>query len=107
MQSGMEGLIHRFGFLLGAQHPAYDALGKRLPTMRSIRMPGICVCQTCRGFLNHIKPALEKRLAESIAAGHIREIKISFYRDGLRMVIEKGKTHRPSKPGSLRRKTMA
>ena len=43
------------------------------------------------GFLNHIKPALEKRLAESIAVGHSREIKISFYRDGLRLVIEKGK----------------
>ena len=43
------------------------------------------------GFLNHIKPALEKRLDDSIAAGHSREIKISFYRDGLRIVIENGR----------------
>jgi hypothetical protein len=42
------------------------------------------------GFLNHIKPVLEKRLAESIAVGHSREIKVSFYRDGLRIVIENG-----------------
>ena len=43
------------------------------------------------GFLNHIKPALEKRIAESIAAGHSREIKLSFYRSGIRMVLEQGR----------------
>jgi hypothetical protein len=42
-------------------------------------------------ILSHIKPALEKRLAASIAVGHSREIKISFYRDGLRLVIDNGK----------------
>jgi hypothetical protein len=42
-------------------------------------------------FLNHIKPVLEKRLAESIASGHSGEIKVSFYRDGLQIVVEKGK----------------
>ncbi|HET9589440.1 MAG TPA: GNAT family N-acetyltransferase [Anaerolineales bacterium] len=78
-----------FGFLLGAQHPAYEALGKNLPSIYDpyawyLRVPDL------PGFLNHIKPALEKRLAESIAVGHSREIKISFYRDGLRLVIEKG-----------------
>ena len=76
--------------LLGAQHPAYQALGKELPSIYDpyawyLRVPDV------PGFVNHIKPALEKRLAESIAAGHSREIKISFYRDGLRLVLEKGK----------------
>jgi hypothetical protein len=42
-------------------------------------------------FLSHIKPALERRLAESIAPGHSREIKISFYREGIRLVLDKGK----------------
>jgi hypothetical protein len=79
-----------FGFVLGASHPAYDALGKRLPTIRDpyawyLRVPDL------RGFLDHIKPVLEKRLAESIAAGHSREIRISFYRTGLRLMIEHGK----------------
>jgi len=79
-----------FCLLLGAQHPAYDALGKNLPSIVDpyawyLRVPDL------PGFLNHIKPALEKRLAESIAVGHSREIKISFYRDGLRLVIEKGR----------------
>ena len=79
-----------FGFMLGAQHPVYDALGNNLPNCHKpyawyLRVPDL------PGFLNHIRPALEKRLAESIAVGHSREIKISFYRDGLRLVIEKGR----------------
>jgi len=79
-----------FGFMLGAKHPVYEALGNGLPSVREpyayyLRVPDLA------GFLNHIRPALEKRLAESIAHGHSREIKISFYRDGLRMVLEKGR----------------
>jgi hypothetical protein len=76
--------------MLGAEHPAYQALGKDLPEVREpyayyLRVPDLV------GFLNHIRPALERRLAESIAVGHSREIKISFYRDGIRLVLEKGK----------------
>ena len=83
------GECNSFGFLLGASHPAYEALGDRLPRIRDpyawyLRVPDI------RGFLNHIKPVLEKRLAESIAAGHSREIRISFYRTGLRLNIDHG-----------------
>jgi GNAT superfamily N-acetyltransferase len=78
-----------FGFIGGSHHPVYQTLGDDLPTVVSpyayqIRVPDLA------GFLNHIKPVLEKRLADSIAAGHSREIKVSLYRDGLRIVIEKG-----------------
>jgi GNAT superfamily N-acetyltransferase len=78
-----------FGFALGEQHPAYDAIKDRLPDVRGsyawyMRVPDL------PGFLNHIKPVLEKRLAESIATGYSGEIKISFYRGGLRLVIEHG-----------------
>jgi len=78
-----------FGFMLGKEHPVYEALGENLPTVWDpyayyLRVPDL------PGFLNHIKPALEKRLAESVAVGHSREIKISFYRDGLCIVIENG-----------------
>jgi hypothetical protein len=84
------GKCNWFGFVLGAAHPAYEALGNRLPTVRDpyawyLRIPDL------RGFLNHIKPVLEKRVADSIAAGHSREIRISFYRTGLRIMIEHGK----------------
>lgn len=83
-------ICNSFGFLLGAQHPVYQALGRDLPAVHEpyayyLRVPDLV------GFLNHIKPALEKRIAESIAAGHSREIKISFYRDGLRLLLENGK----------------
>jgi hypothetical protein len=79
-----------YGFMLGAEHPVYQALGKDLPEVREpyayyLRVPDLV------GFLNHIKPALEKRILDSIAAGHSREIRISFYRDGLRLVLEKGR----------------
>jgi GNAT superfamily N-acetyltransferase len=84
------GEYNSFSFMGGSHHPVYQALGRDLPTVREpyayqMRVPDLVI------FLNHIKPALEKRLAESIAVGHSREIKVSFYRDGLRMVIEKGK----------------
>lgn len=79
-----------FGFMLGAEHPAYEALGNNLPNSYKpyawyLRVPDL------PGFLYHIRPALEKRLSESIAVEHSHEIKISFYRSGLRLVIEKGK----------------
>jgi hypothetical protein len=82
--------FNSFGFVLGAAHPAYEALGSRLPTIRDpyawyLRVPDVC------GFLNHIKPVLERRLAESIGSGHSGEFRVSFYRSGLRFVIEKGK----------------
>ncbi|MFN2165031.1 MAG: GNAT family N-acetyltransferase, partial [Anaerolineae bacterium] len=43
------------------------------------------------GFLRHIGPALEQRLATSPLSGHTGELKLSFYRDGLRMQFEAGK----------------
>jgi hypothetical protein len=79
-----------FRFMLGAEHPAYEALGDALPAFRPpyayyLRVPDL------PGFIRHIAPALEKRLAESIAAGFSGELKISFYRDGLRMVFVRGR----------------
>src|SRR5258707_4045276 len=79
-----------FGFAVGEQHPVYDAIKDRLPNVRGsyawyIRVPDL------PGFLNRIKPVLEKRLPDSIAAGYSREIKISFYPTGLRLVIEHGR----------------
>jgi hypothetical protein len=79
-----------FGFALGEQHPAYDAIKDRLTDVRGsyawyIRVPDL------PGFLNHIKPVLERRLADSIAENYSREIKISFYRTGLRLVLEQGR----------------
>jgi hypothetical protein len=84
------GECNAFGFVLGASHPVYEALGDRLSRIHPayawyLRVPDLC------GFLNHIQPVLEKRLAASIAANHSREVRISLYRTGLRIMIEHGK----------------
>jgi Acetyltransferase (GNAT) domain len=84
------GELKSFGFPLGAKHPAYEALGNRLPRIRDpyawyIRVPDL------RGFLDHIKPVLQKRLADSLAAAHSGQIHLSFYRTGLRLMIQQGK----------------
>jgi hypothetical protein len=82
--------FNSFGFMLGGAHPAYEALGNRLPTIHEpyawyLRVPDLL------GFLNHIRPVLEKRLSQSVASGHSRVFKISFYRTGLRMTMEDGR----------------
>ena len=79
-----------FCFLLGLDHPVYQALGKALPDVNEpyawyIRVPDL------PAFISHVTPALEKRLEDSIAIGYSGELKVSFYKDGLRLVFEKGK----------------
>jgi hypothetical protein len=43
------------------------------------------------GFLRHVRPVLERRLAESAQAGYSGELTLDFYRGGLRLGIENGK----------------
>jgi hypothetical protein len=43
------------------------------------------------GFLQHVAPALEQRLAGSAVVGHSGELRISFYRDGLLLIFERGR----------------
>jgi hypothetical protein len=79
-----------FGFMLGAQHPAYEALGDSLPSVREpyawyLRVPDLA------GFIRHIAPALEKRLTESTAVGYSGELKLTFYREGLRLAFAHGR----------------
>jgi hypothetical protein len=79
-----------FCFLLGLDHPVYQALGDALPVVNDpyawyIRVPDL------PAFIRHIAPALEKRLANSVAVGYSGELRISFYQDGLRLMSEQGK----------------
>jgi hypothetical protein len=79
-----------FGFLLGQQHPVYEVLGPLLASVREpyawyLRLPDL------PGFIRHIAPALEQRLAGSIAVGYSGELTISFHRDGLRLLFENGR----------------
>ncbi len=77
-------------FALGQEHPVYQVLLDRLPRFRKpyawyLRLPDV------PGFLRLIAPALEHRLAVSPMVGHSGELKISFYRDGVRLVFERGR----------------
>lgn len=78
-------------FNLGGSHPLYDILGKQFtatsekPYAWYIRVPDL------PAFLRLLAPVLERRLASSLIAGYSGEVRLSFYRDGLRLVFQEGK----------------
>ncbi len=79
-----------YGFWFGSEHPSYDIFRERLPRRRDpyawyIRVPDL------PKFLRHIAPALERHIAESAIVGYSGEVKISFYRTGLRLMLEKSR----------------
>jgi hypothetical protein len=43
------------------------------------------------GFLRRVRPVLERRLAASPLAGHTADLRLSFYRDGVRLLIDAGR----------------
>ena len=78
-----------FGFWLGESHPAYEVIPTKMPREQKpyafyVRVPDL------PAFLQTIRPVLEKRLAASAFAGYTGELKLSFYRDGLRLDIKDG-----------------
>jgi hypothetical protein len=85
-----DGTLDAFGLWFGDEHPAYQVVKDRLPRVRKpyawyIRVPDL------PAFLRHIAPVLEQRLAESAAAGFSGEIRLTFYRSGLKLVFEKSR----------------
>jgi hypothetical protein len=79
-----------FGFGLGEEHPVYTSFASRLPEVRAPYTWYIRVADVA-GFLRHVAPVLERRLAASDAAGYSGEIKVSFYRSGLLLKLEQGR----------------
>lgn len=79
-----------FGFGLGEEHPVYTILASRLPEVRAPYAWYIRVADV-GGFVRHVAPVLERRLAASDAAGYSGEIKVSFYRSGLLLKLERGR----------------
>jgi len=78
-------------FTLGRGHPIYALFGPRLaPTLRRryawyVRVPDL------PGFVRHVAPALERRLAASSAAGYSGALRLDLYRGGLRLALERGR----------------
>lgn len=79
-----------FTFPLGTEHPVFEAALDRLPRhyppyayyMRTPDLPA---------FLTRIQPVLEARLADSLAVGYSGELRLSFYRRGLKLAFDQGK----------------
>lgn len=76
-------------FTLGQNHHAYAAMPKNVLRNEDsyawyIRIPDIIA------FLRHIRPALEKHLVGTVAEAYTGELKLNFYRNGLRMIFEAG-----------------
>ncbi len=77
-------------FWHGTYHPVYEVFRERLPRVRAsyawyVRVPDLA------GFICYIAPVLEERLAASYIPGYSGTLHLSFYRDGLKLVFEKGK----------------
>ena len=76
---------------LGAAHPLYEALGRSLaarcdpPGAWYVRVPDL------PRFVRHVAPALERRLAASAVAGYTGELRLDFYRSGLRLSFDNGR----------------
>jgi hypothetical protein len=80
-------------FALGEHHPLYDAIPEP-PLYRLDRNDHYAFyvrVLDLPGFLRHVAPVLERRLAASVAAGHTGEVKVSFYGGGLRLELEGGR----------------
>ena len=77
-------------FMLGREHPVYQALPKDVvrkepPYAWYIRVPDLIA------FLRHIQPALEKHLIGTVAEGYTGELKLNFYRTGIHLKFERGR----------------
>ncbi len=79
-----------FGFGFGEQHSAYEAMGDRLPIVRDPYAYYVRV-SNLPAFLKHIRPVLERRMAESAAVGYSGLLRLSFYTSGIRMAFERGR----------------
>ena len=79
-----------FGFWLIENHPAFQVAAEYLPRARRryawyLRVPDL------PGFLRHIAPVLEQRLADSPFTGYSGEVKLGFYRSGINLKFQRGK----------------
>ena len=80
----------RFAFWLGSVHPAYEIISSWLPRVHKpyawyIRIPDL------PSFFKRIAPVLDERLANSTVVGYDEDLKLNFYREGVRLVFEKGR----------------
>jgi len=88
-------------WMLRRDHPIYQVLRVRYDEADTwfavyTRVPDVAA------FLRAVTPALERRLDQSPLAGHNGTFRLSFYREGVRLVLEGGrvKTVEPWRPAT-------
>jgi hypothetical protein len=81
----------RVRFALWRDHPAYSILGEKLSAGRMRPYAWYLRVPDPAGFLLRIRGVLEARLAASPFAGYTGELRLSFYRNGLRLVFDRGR----------------
>lgn len=77
-------------FWHGSWHPVYEVWRDKLPRIRPTYAWYVRVADL-PGFLRHVAPALEKRLADSFVPGYSGTLRLNLYKTGLRLVFENGK----------------
>jgi hypothetical protein len=77
-------------FWHGSWHPVYEVWREKLPRIRQTYAWYVRVADL-PGFLNHLAPALEKRLAESLIPGYSGSLRLNLYKTGLKLTFENGK----------------
>ena len=85
-----EGSLMGLYLALGSAHPIYELLNAKLKPLQSLDSWYIRVADL-PGFIRHIAPVLEQRLSYSAMNGFSGELNLTFYRDGLRLVLDQGK----------------
>jgi hypothetical protein len=76
---------------LGRSHPLYDVLGETLAPRYEPPYAWYLRVEDAPAFVRHIAPVLEERIARSVLAGYSGELKVDFYRGGLRLQWERGR----------------
>jgi len=76
---------------LGREHPVYDVLPHSLPVAKLPPYAWYVRVANLPRFVTHIAPALEERLPGTVVAGYTGEVKLNFYRGGLRLGFEDGR----------------
>jgi hypothetical protein len=90
-ESAAIGPLAELSLDLGRSHPAYDVLGESIAAYYEPPYAWYIRVADVAGFVRHIAPVLEERLARSPLAGFTGEYKIDLYRDGLRLEFAGGK----------------
>ncbi len=80
----------RIGFWLGTAHPLYELIQDLGPRDEGAYAWYLRVADL-PGFLRHVAPVFERRLATSALADHTGELRLSFYRGGVRLAFERGR----------------